>query len=43
MGDNTGPEERPPILGSWNKIYLIVLGNLALLILIFIALTRYFS
>jgi len=43
MGDNDGREERPPILGSWNKIYLIVLGNLAFLIVLFIALTRYFS
>lgn len=43
MGENTGSEERPPILGSWNKIYLLVLGNLAFLILLFIALTAYFS
>lgn len=43
MEEDNSSEERPPILGSWNKIYLVVLGNLAFLIIIFILLTRYFS
>jgi hypothetical protein len=36
-------EERPPIGGSWRVLYAIVIGNLALLILLFYAFTRAFS
>lgn len=36
-------DEKPPILHSWKNIYLLVLGNLALLIIIFYGITAYFS
>jgi hypothetical protein len=32
--DNDVVEEKPPILGSWKKIYLVVLLNLAALIIL---------
>jgi hypothetical protein len=35
--------EPPPILGSWRNMYLVVLGWLAFLILLFYAFTRYFA
>ncbi len=35
--------DAPPLLGSWRNIYLLVLGNLALLIALFWALTRAYS
>lgn len=41
----TRPEldERPPLLGAWRNIYLVVLGNLAALIVLFWAITRAFN
>jgi len=33
----------PPILGSWKKLYLLVIGNLFVLILLFYLLTRNYS
>lgn len=36
-------DETPPLLGSWRNIYVVVLGNLALLVLIFWLLTRAFN
>lgn len=33
-------DETPPLLGSWRNIYLVVLGNLALLVVLFWLLTR---
>ena len=30
----------PPLLGSWRNIYLVVLGNLAVLVLLFWLLAR---
>ena len=36
-------EEPPPIGGSWRVLYAVVIGNLALLILLFYAFTRAFS
>ena len=36
-------EERPPIFKSWRRLYLIVLGNLILLIGLFYIVTRIFS
>jgi hypothetical protein len=36
-------EERPPIFKTWRRLYLIVLGNLILLIGLFYILTRIFS
>jgi hypothetical protein len=43
MTDIKDQEEKPPIFGSWNKIYAIVLGNLVLLIILFYLFTKYFS
>jgi hypothetical protein len=36
-------EEPPPIGGSWRVLYAVVIGNLALLILLFYVFTRAFS
>jgi hypothetical protein len=36
-------EGLPPLIKSWQQMYLIVFGNLVLLILIFYWFTRYFS
>lgn len=36
-------DETPPILGSWRAIYLVVLGNLAVLVLLFWAVTRAYA
>lgn len=38
-----GDEDPPPIGGSWNNLYAIVLLNLALLIALFYAFTKAFS
>jgi len=43
MAVNNDQEEHPPIFKSWRNIYLIVLGNLAFLIIIFYLITSYFS
>jgi hypothetical protein len=36
-------DEPPPLLGTWRRIYLLVLGYLALLILAFYIFTRVFA
>jgi hypothetical protein len=36
-------EEPPPVLGTWRALYVVVLGELAVLILLFYALTRWAS
>jgi hypothetical protein len=36
-------DEPPPFLGSWKNVYLVVLGELALLVVIFYAITRWAS
>lgn len=36
-------EEPPPFLGSWRNVYLVMLGELALLVAVFFALTRWAS
>lgn len=36
------PDDRPP-LGSWSRMYALVLANLALLIVLFYAFTRAFD
>ena len=33
-------DEPPPLLGSWRRLYVLVLGELMLLVLLFHALTR---
>lgn len=35
-------DDRPPIGRSWSTLYIAVLVNLAVLIIIFYAFTRYF-
>ncbi|WP_187270173.1 hypothetical protein [Pontibacter qinzhouensis] len=35
--------DRPPILGSWKRIYALVLGNLVATILIFYLITRFYA
>ncbi len=37
------PDEPPPFLGAWPRVYAVVLGYLAALILLFYAFTRFFS
>lgn len=40
----TAPEEeKPPVLGSWNRLYAVVLAWLAALIVIFYIFTNIFS
>jgi hypothetical protein len=36
-------EAPPPLLGSWRAIYLLVLGELAALVVLFVALTWWSS
>ena len=36
-------EERPPILGTWNRLYAVVLGTLLLCILAFRLFTWIYS
>jgi len=38
-----GPSDPPPILGSWRNLYAAVLGNLALLVLLFWWITRVYG
>lgn len=33
--ENAGAESPPPILGSWRNLYLLVMGNLALMVIVF--------
>lgn len=37
------PDEPPPILGSWRNVYLFVAIELAVLVALFYALTRWAS
>ena len=39
LSQGSPDEEPPPILGSWRRLYTLVLCNLALLIALFYALT----
>ena len=36
-------EDMPPILGSWKRLYALVLGELLLCILLFLLFSRAFS
>ncbi len=38
-----GDDEPPPFLGSWRNVYLLLLGELALLVLLFALLRRWAS
>ncbi|WP_168194036.1 hypothetical protein [Pontibacter sp. SGAir0037] len=35
--------DKPPLLGSWRNIYLLVLANLAVLIVLFYIITRLYE
>ncbi len=35
--------EDPPLLGSWNRLYALVLGNLVVMVAVFYAITRYYA
>jgi len=37
------PDEKPPFLKSWNSWYLLVIGFLVLLIILFYLFTKHFS
>lgn len=41
--DRGAPAEPPPFLGSWRRLYAIVLVNLVVLILLFYVFTRAFE
>jgi hypothetical protein len=45
MDDNSNKinDDKPPFLGSWNKIYWIVFGELIVLIALFYFFTKVFS
>jgi hypothetical protein len=32
---NVEPESPPPLLGSWRNLYLLVIGNLAFMVIVF--------
>ena len=36
-------DKKPPVLGSWRNLYLLVLGALVLQIIIYYGITRYFE
>lgn len=40
-GRSDGAEEPPPLLGSWNALYAVVLAGLALMIALCWAITRW--
>ena len=40
--DESTPDEKPP-LGTWGRMYALVLGNLAFLIVLFYVFTLYFE
>ncbi|CAN5802017.1 hypothetical protein BH24BAC1_BH24BAC1_16330 [soil metagenome] len=35
--------EGPPFFNSWKSMYWLVLGNLALMVLVFYLITRYYA
>ena len=36
-------DEKPPVFGTWNQLYLFVLSHLAILIALFYMITKYFA
>jgi hypothetical protein len=42
-GSRDAEEAPPPVLGSWRNLYLLVVGELGVLVLLFWALTRWAS
>lgn len=41
--ERPAPDDPPPLLGRWRNLYIVVLGNLALLIALFWTITRVFN
>jgi hypothetical protein len=39
----TDKDDRAPVFGSWNRMYIFVVANLFFLILLFYLFTQYFS
>ena len=39
--ESSPPEEPPPVLSTWRNLYILVLGELCVLVLLFYALTRW--
>ncbi len=37
------PDEKPPIMKSWNALYGLVLGMLVVLMILFYLFTKYFE
>jgi hypothetical protein len=40
---NHPDSEKPPVLGKWRNLYLLVLGNLIFLIVLFYAITKIYE
>jgi len=40
MNPKRDPEERPPILGSWERVYAVVIAWIVLLIILFFWFTK---
>jgi hypothetical protein len=43
MSEKSDSQDRPPILGTWKKLYLFVFGQLVVLIILFYLFTKYYS
>lgn len=43
MEDPQIPDEPPPVLGTWKRVYIFVLVYLAAVIVAFYAFTQYFA
>lgn len=43
MSEKSDLEDRPPILGTWKKLYFLLMVHLVVLIALFYWFTRYFS
>jgi hypothetical protein len=43
MAADSSQEEAPPILGSWNNLYALVLGSLAVTVGLLYALSKVYS
>ena len=43
MSERSDSQDRPPILGTWKKLYLFVFGQLVVLIMLFYLFTKYYS
>lgn len=37
------PDEKPPFMGSWKNVYILIMGMLAFLIVLFWLFTQYYK